>query len=118
MARFDPSAVVRSRPRARVSTLAIVAGLLMLVSLFLSLGLSALFWVPLVFLVGVAMLTVWGARRRRQRYEDRDERDVKDPLRSGRSWPTQGVVDDRLPDPGKAAEKEGTPSSDAYATRP
>lgn len=99
MATYDPSAVVRPRPRASVSTVAVVAGLIMLVSLFLSLGLAALFWVPLLFLVGVAMLTVWSARRRRQRYEDRDDRDVKDPLHSARAWPTADVVDDRLPEP-------------------
>jgi hypothetical protein len=76
-----------------------VTTLVMVISLCLSLGVAAIFWVPLLFMAGIAMLTVWKARRRRQLFEHRDIREVKDPLHTARSWPTQGVVDDRLPEP-------------------
>ncbi|HZU84660.1 MAG TPA: hypothetical protein VE987_17140 [Polyangiaceae bacterium] len=64
----------------------------------LSLGISAIVWVPLLLALGVAMCGVWAARRRRQRFEGRDSGDVRDPARAERAWPSDGIIDDRLPE--------------------
>jgi hypothetical protein len=80
-------------------TVGIVVALAIAVTLVLSMGLAALFWVPLLFGLGVVMWSVWTARRRRQRTEHRDTRETRDPQRAEGSWPTEGVIDDRLPEP-------------------
>lgn len=65
----------------------------------LVLGLAAIVWVPFVLLVGCAMLTVWAARRRRQLLEGRNPLEVKDAPQVAPRWPSEGVIDDRLPEP-------------------
>jgi hypothetical protein len=86
------------RSRAGAWVAGIAAALAMGITLVLSLGIAAIFWVPLLFMAGIAMLSVWTARRRRQISEHRNESDVKDPLHVERHWPTDRVVDDRLPE--------------------
>jgi Flp pilus assembly protein TadB len=95
----DSSGAPRSWSRLAVTMTGVATSVVLAVTLLLTLGLAAIFWVPLLFLMGIAMLTIWRARRNRQRSEHRDERDLKDPLQAPRPWPTEGVVDDRLPEP-------------------
>jgi Flp pilus assembly protein TadB len=48
-------------------------------ALVIALGLAAVAWVPLLLGAGVAMLTVWAARRRRQRFERRNADEMRYP---------------------------------------
>lgn len=91
----------RSRwPRRAGWAAGIVAAIALVATTILSAGITAIFWVPLLFVLGLALWSIWGARRRRQQLERRDDHDVKDPLRAERRpWPAQGVTDDRLPEP-------------------
>lgn len=75
------------------AALALVGASLILVIL------TAIFWGPLLLAVGMAMIAVWTARRRRQAMQGRNSNEVKDPRHIHRPWPTQGIIDDRLPDP-------------------
>jgi hypothetical protein len=77
----------------------ILAFLTLGVTSVLTLGISILFWAPILVAICIAMWGVWTARVRRLRMEQRDENEMKDPLHADRPWPTQGVIDDRLPEP-------------------
>jgi hypothetical protein len=77
----------------------VVAFLALGVTSVLTLGISLLFWAPVLIAICIGMWGVWAARVRRQRMELRDTSEVKDPLHADRPWPTQGVTDDRLPQP-------------------
>lgn len=83
-----------SKPLAWIS--GIVAGIGILATCVLSLGIAVIFWGPAVVVFCVAMWGVWGARRRRQLYENRGPDETKDPTHADRRWPTEGVIDDRL----------------------
>ncbi len=63
----------------------------------LSVGLAAVVWVPLLFGIGVAMVVVWAARRKRQSSQGRNADEVLDPTHARRRWPAN-VIDDRLPE--------------------
>jgi predicted lipid-binding transport protein (Tim44 family) len=93
-----PSDSTSPRSRAGAWVAGIAAALAMGITLVLSLGVAAIFWIPLLFMAAIAMLSVWSARRRRQISEHRNESDVKDPLHASRRWPTERAVDDRLPE--------------------
>jgi hypothetical protein len=75
-----------------------VAFLALGVTSLLTLGISILFWGPMLAAIGVGMWAVWAGRVRRQRMQGRGEDEVKDPLHADRPWPTDGVIDDRLPE--------------------
>jgi hypothetical protein len=64
----------------------------------LTLGITAVVWVPLLLFLGGVMLTVWIARRRRQILENRNDYEVKNPGRVDAPWP-KSVAEDRLPEP-------------------
>ena len=64
-----------------------------------SVGLASIVWVPLLLGLGIAMVTIWSARRRRQTTQGRNSNEIKDPAHAHPSWPTKGVIDDRLPEP-------------------
>jgi Flp pilus assembly protein TadB len=63
-----------------------------------SVGLAAIVWVPLILALGIALLMVWSARRRRQKMQNRGPDEVRDPTRGEPPWPTEGIIDDRLPE--------------------
>jgi len=63
----------------------------------LSVGLAAVVWVPLLFGLGAVMITVWAARRRRQRLEGRGSSEIRDPTHAEQPWP-KSAIDDRLPE--------------------
>jgi hypothetical protein len=60
--------------------------------------LAAIAWIPMLFVLGGVMCTIWAARRRRQILEGRDAREIKNPQQAELPWPTD-VIDDRLPEP-------------------
>lgn len=91
----DTSQATWSKPLAWVS--GIVAGIGIIVTCVLSLGIAVIFWGPAIVVFALAMWGVWSARRRRQMYENRGPDETKDPLNTDRRWPTEGVIDDRLP---------------------
>src|ERR1700722_16585815 len=64
-----------------------------------SIGLASIVWVPLLLGLGIAMAVVAAARRGSQSTERRDGNEIKDPAHAHPSWPTRGVIDDRLPEP-------------------
>jgi hypothetical protein len=76
-----------------------VGALGLLLVAILSLGLAAVVWVPLLAGLAVVLLTVWAARRRRQKWQHRDPSEVKDPTHVEPRWPERGITDDRLPNP-------------------
>jgi hypothetical protein len=63
----------------------------------LSMGISVIFWAPVAVLLGIGMFMVWAGRRRRLMLQNRNANEVKDPQHVDRQWPTEGVIDDRLP---------------------
>jgi membrane protein implicated in regulation of membrane protease activity len=67
-------------------------------TIIISAVLAAVVWIPLLFLLGGVMLTIWAARRRRQVWEGRDSRDIKNPREAELPWPSD-AIDDRLPEP-------------------
>jgi hypothetical protein len=75
----------------------IVAALGIIATCVLSLGIAVIFWGPAIVVLAIAMWGVWSARRRRQVYENRGPDETKDPTHAERPWPTEGVIDDRLP---------------------
>ncbi len=85
-------------PKAIVFLLVVAGVLGLIVSLALSMGIAAIFWVPTLFVAGGVMWSVWGARRRRQLMEHRDANELRDREHSQPRWPTKGVIDDRLPE--------------------
>ncbi len=64
-----------------------------------SVGLASIVWVPLLLGIGIAMVAIASARRRRQSTQGRDGNEIKDPAHAHPPWPTKGVIDDRLPEP-------------------
>jgi hypothetical protein len=96
-----PSAAIPDSPGHSASAWAV--GLFAFVALIaasvVSVGLASIVWLPLLVGIGVAMIVVASARRRRQRMQGRDSSEVKDPTHAHRQWPTKGVTDDRLPEP-------------------
>ena len=64
-----------------------------------SVGLASIVWIPLLLGLGIAMVTVGSARRRRQTKQGRNADEIKDPAHAHPAWPTKGVIDDRLPEP-------------------
>jgi hypothetical protein len=75
----------------------IVAALGIFATCVLSLGVAVIFWGPALVVFGLAMWGVWSARRRRQLYEHRGPDETRNPTHAERPWPTDGVIDDRLP---------------------
>jgi hypothetical protein len=63
----------------------------------LSLGISVIFWGPAAVLLGIGMWMVYAGRRRRLMQEHRNADEMKDPRSTDRHWPSEGVIDDRLP---------------------
>jgi Flp pilus assembly protein TadB len=64
-----------------------------------SVGLASIVWFPLLMGIGIAMIVVGSARRKRQLTQGRNWSEVKDPTHARQPWPTKGVTDDRLPEP-------------------
>lgn len=94
-ARTSEAAGSRSGTRA-VGVFAFVA---LIAASIVSIGLASIVWVPLLLGLGIAMAVVAAARRRRQSMQGRDGNEIKDPTHAHPSWPTRGVIDDRLPEP-------------------
>lgn len=90
-----PEAPTVSKPLIWVSAILAILGLV--ATSVLSLGIAVIFWGPAVIVLALAMWGVWGARRRRQLYENRGPDETKNPTHAEHSWPTKGVIDDRLP---------------------
>ena len=63
----------------------------------LSMGISIIFWGPAAFVLAIGMFMVYAGRRRRLMLEHRNADEVKDPRSTDRHWPSEGVIDDRLP---------------------
>lgn len=89
-----PAPASWNKPLAWVT--GILAGIGILVTCVLSLGIAVIFWGPALLVFCLAMWGVWSARRRRQIYENRGPDESKDPLHGKRRWPSEGVIDDRL----------------------
>jgi hypothetical protein len=79
--------------------LGIVAALGLLATSVLSVGLAVILCAPALLLFGGLGASIWSARRRRQALENRSGDEVKDPTHAVPPWPTEGVIDDRLPEP-------------------
>jgi hypothetical protein len=77
----------------------VFAFLALIAASVISVGLAAIVWVPLLLGIGIAMVAIASARRRRQALQGRNANEVKDPTHSHPHWPTRGVIDDRLPEP-------------------
>jgi Flp pilus assembly protein TadB len=88
-----------SAPRAGAWAVGVFAFLALFAATIMSLGLAAIVWVPLLLGIGIAMVAIASARRRRQATQGRNADEVKDPTHAHPHWPTRGVIDDRLPEP-------------------
>jgi hypothetical protein len=77
----------------------IFAFLALIAATVISVGLAAIVWVPLLLGIGIAMIAIASARRRRQAMQGRDGNEIRDPAHAHPHWPTHGVIDDRLPEP-------------------
>jgi Flp pilus assembly protein TadB len=86
-------------PRGGAWSVGVYAFLALFAATIMSVGLAAIVWVPLLLGVGIAMVAIASARRRRQALQGRNADEVKDPKHAHPSWPTRGVIDDRLPEP-------------------
>jgi hypothetical protein len=91
----DPGPTWNSKPLAWVC--GILAAIGIIATSVLSLGIAVIFWGPAVIVLALAMFGVWSARRRRQIYENRGPDETRNPTHAERPWPTEGVIDDRLP---------------------
>lgn len=80
-------------------TVGVVAFVALVGASIVSIGLASIVWVPLLFGIGIAMVTIWAARRRRQSTQGRNASEIRDPTHSHPHWPTRGVIDDCLPEP-------------------
>lgn len=89
-----PTPATSNKPLAWIT--GIVAGIGILVTCVLSLGIAVIFWGPAIIVLALAMWGVWSARRRRQLYENRGPDETRDSTHAERPWPTKGVIDDRL----------------------
>jgi len=85
------------RSSARGWTLGALAFLGLVGASIVSVGLAAVVWVPLLLGIGIAMVVVGAARRRRQFSQGRNGSEVKDPTHAHPRWPSN-VIDDRLPE--------------------
>jgi hypothetical protein len=86
-------------PRGGAWAVGVYAFLALFAATIMSVGLAAIVWVPLLLGVGIAMVAIASARRRRQALQGRNADEVKDPKHAHPAWPTRGVIDDRLPEP-------------------
>jgi hypothetical protein len=86
-------------PRAGAWAVGVFAFLALIGASIVSVGLASIVWVPLLLGIGIAMVTIASARRRRQSTQGRNGSEVKDATHAHPSWPTKGVIDDRLPEP-------------------
>ncbi|HTB71790.1 MAG TPA: hypothetical protein VK762_01040 [Polyangiaceae bacterium] len=77
----------------------VFAFLALIAASVVSVGLAAIVWVPLLMGIGIAMVAIASARRRRQSTQGRNSNEIKDPTHAHPPWPTKGVIDDRLPEP-------------------
>lgn len=77
----------------------VFAFLALIAASVISVGLAAIVWVPLLLGIGIVMVAIASARRRRQALQGRNANEVKDPMHAHPHWPTRGVIDDRLPEP-------------------
>ncbi len=77
----------------------VFAFLALIAASVISVGLAAIVWVPLLLGIGIAMVGIASARRRRQSMQGRNGDEIKDPTHAHPHWPTKGVIDDRLPEP-------------------
>jgi hypothetical protein len=77
----------------------VFAFLALIAASVISVGLAAIVWVPLLLGIGIVMVAIASARRRRQALQGRNANEVKDPTHAHPHWPTRGVIDDRLPEP-------------------
>jgi Flp pilus assembly protein TadB len=85
--------------RAGAWAMGVFAFLALIAASVVSVGLAAIVWVPLLVGIGIAMVAIASARRRRQSMQGRDGNEIKDPTHAYPRWPTRGVIDDRLPEP-------------------
>jgi hypothetical protein len=85
------------RSNARSWTLGALAFLGLIGASIVSVGLASVVWVPLLLGIGIAMVAVAAARRRRQARQGRDANEVRDPAHAHPRWPSD-VIDDRLPE--------------------
>jgi Flp pilus assembly protein TadB len=86
-------------PRAGAWAVGVFAFVALIGASIVSVGLASIVWVPLLLGIGIVMVTIGSARRRRQSSEGRNGDEVKDPTHAHPHWPTKGVIDDRLPEP-------------------
>jgi hypothetical protein len=86
-------------PRAGAWAMGVFAFLALIAASVVSVGLAAIVWVPLLMGIGIAMVAIASARRRRQSTQGRNSNEIKDPTHAHPLWPTKGVIDDRLPEP-------------------
>jgi len=88
-----------SGPRAGAWAVGLFAFVALIGASIVSVGLASIVWVPLLLGLGIAMVTIASARRRRQSTQGRNSNEIKDPTHGHPPWPTKGVIDDRLPEP-------------------
>jgi hypothetical protein len=93
-----PAHVPRAAGHARAWVLGPIAFIALIAASIVSIGLAAVVWVPLLLGIGIAMIVVAAARRKRQASQGRNGSEVKDPEHAHPRWP-RNVVDDRLPEP-------------------
>ena len=90
---------VSAWPRVTAWILGVLAAVALGVAGVVSVGLAVVLCAPAVVFISIFGWSIWSARRRRQTLENRDENELKDPLHAKHPWPTEGVIDDRLPLP-------------------
>jgi hypothetical protein len=86
-------------PRVGAWAVGVFAFVALITASIVSVGLASIVWVPLLLGLGIVMVSIGSARRRRQSGEGRDGNEIKDPTHARPQWPTKGVIDDRLPEP-------------------
>ncbi len=85
--------------RAGAWAMGVFAFVALIAASVISVGLAAIVWVPLLLGIGIAMVGIASARRRRQSMQGRNGSEIKDPMHAHPHWPMKGVIDDRLPEP-------------------
>jgi|SRR5579859_4174162 len=88
-----------SAPKRGAWALGVFAFMALIAASIISVGLAAIVWAPLLLGIGIAMVAIAAARRRRQSLQGRNADEVKDPTHAHPPWPTRDVIDDRLPEP-------------------
>jgi hypothetical protein len=99
MADSIPEATPLPPPRAGAWAVGAFAFLALIGASIMSVGLAAIVWVPLLMGIGISLVVIASARRKRQSTQGRDGNEIKDPTHAHPHWPTKGVIDDRLPEP-------------------